>query len=238
MKEKIVDAFNQLAYSYEHEDIGSYNAYNKYYERPAMLKLLPREIKGLKVLDAGCAAGWYTQYFLDQGALTTAVDISAKMVEATKRRTKGRAEVLCLDLAKPLPFASQSFDVICSSLTLHYLEDWQQTFYELARILKPNGTFIFSVHHPIMDINLTKANNYFQTELLTEQWKRWEKMIDVQFYRRSLAQIINVTIDHFILEQLIEPTPTQEFQELYPESYQRMLQRPNFLIVKAKKGED
>ncbi len=69
------DAYNEMAeYYFTHVDTKPYNAY---YERPATVSLLP-EVKGKKVLDAGCAAGWYTEWLLNQGAEVTAIDFSLK----------------------------------------------------------------------------------------------------------------------------------------------------------------
>ena len=44
------------------------------------------DVKGKKVLDAGCAAGWYTKWLLDNEADVTAVDFSPNMIEMTKKR--------------------------------------------------------------------------------------------------------------------------------------------------------
>ena len=48
-----------------------------------MMELIPKELEG-KILDAGCAAGWYTSQFIGRGANVTAIDVSPEMVKATK----------------------------------------------------------------------------------------------------------------------------------------------------------
>ena len=232
MKEKVIQAFNKLSVSYEHE-VDRSNLYNTEYERPAMVELLPDDLTGLKVLDAGCAAGWYTDYFLKKGALPTAIDISPRMVEATRRRTHNQVNVLCTDIAEALPFSNQTFDVIVSSLALHYVKDWDLTFAEFTRILKPGGLFLYSVHHPMMDIHLSQGKTYFNTEPLCDYWKRGEETVEVNFYRRPLQQIVNTTLNYFRLDCIKEPIPTPKFKEMKPESYERLLERPNFLIVRA-----
>ncbi|TCN20520.1 class I SAM-dependent methyltransferase [Mesobacillus foraminis] len=228
-------AFDQLASDYEHH-ADTKNAYNIYYERPAMLNLFPANIKNQKVLDAGCAAGWYTAELLKLGAEVTATDISTDMVAAAKRRVGNKARVLNLDLSKELPFQNHSFDLIISSLVMHYIQDWDRPFSEFQRILKPGGILLFSTHHPFMDINLSKEKKYFSTELINDQWERQGKLIDVPFYRRPLNEILNKTLQYFTIESIVEPQPTVEFKSLKPDGYERLMNNPNFLIVKARRG--
>ena len=235
MKDKVTDVYNQLAGYYANEADGK-SLYNTEYERPAMMAQLPADLTGLTVLDAGCAAGWYSEQFLTAGAKVTAVDFSPEMVKAAKQRTKGKAEVLCLDLADDLPFEDQSFDLIVSSLTLHYLKDWGKTFQEFKRMLKPNGQLVFSVHHPMSDIELLPEAHYFDTELLTDHWTKSGKTYEVLFYRRPLSDILNSTLRCFSIGKVIEPEPTLRMKELAPESYARLMKKPQFIILKANKS--
>lgn len=234
MNNKVKEAYNQLANDYEH-NVDTKSLYNTEYDRPAMMKLIPSNLLNKHVLDAGCAAGWYTEQLVDLGANVTATDISPKMVEATRRRVGENADVLCLNLEGKLPFEDESFDVIVSSLVLHYIEDWSKPFSEFRRILKPNGTLLFSIHHPFMDIKLSKSGDYFSTEYIVDQWKREGKLIDVPFYRRPLQEIVNETLEYFSLDKVVEPQPTKEFQMKEPEKYEKLMKDPHFFIVKARK---
>lgn len=234
MHNRIKETYNQLANDYEHV-VDTKNIYNIDYERPAMTKLLPVDMGGMKVFDAGCAAGWYTLQLVNRGGEVTATDISPKMVAATKRRLGEKAKILCLNLEQNLPFDDESFDFIVSSLVLHYIKDLKQTFSEFSRVLKPNGNIIFSIHHPFMDIKFSQNKDYFDTELIIDQWKRADKLIEVPFYRRPLHVIINETSTFFKIEKIIEPQPTKELKIKNPEKYDILMHNPHFLIVKGTK---
>lgn len=234
MKDKIKETFNNLAGAYEHS-IDTQNLYNSEYERPAMMAQLPKNLSGKRILDAGCAAGWYTEQLANRSAKVTAVDMSPAMTTATKRRVGEKADVLCLDLVSVLPFKDESFDYIVSSLTLHYIEDWNPTFKEFLRILKPGGILLFSVHHPLTDIKLSREMNYFETEAIVDKWKKQGKVYEVPFFRRPLSDIFAKTLQCFSVEDVIEPKPTKKFKELDAKRYERLMKAPNFLIVKAKK---
>lgn len=234
MKNRIKETFNNLAGAYEHST-DTQNLYNSEYERPAMLAQLPEDLSEKRILDAGCAAGWYTEQLVDKGAQVSAVDMSPEMAAAAKRRIGERAEVMCLDLADALPFEEGMFDYIVSSLTLHYIEDWEFTFKEFRRILKPGGELLFSVHHPFTDIKLSRDMEYFSTELIVDTWKKEGKVYEVPFFRRPLGDILTKTLQHFSVKKVIEPRPTKRFKELDAERYGRLMKAPNFLIIKATK---
>jgi len=104
-------------------------------------------------------------------------------------------------------------------------------------VLKKDGILQFSVHHPFMDFTKSKAENYFEKKLLRDTWKKKEITIDVTYYRRSLEEIINTTIQYFSIKQLVEPKPANEMKMVAPKNYHYLLTNPHFLIVKAKPNE-
>jgi protein-L-isoaspartate O-methyltransferase len=91
--------------------------YNALYERPAMLELLP-VVSGARVLDAGTGAGWYAAELARRGALVTAIDGSAAMIEHARARFASagfdQVKVSVADLEQPLSFArDSSYDGYC-----------------------------------------------------------------------------------------------------------------------------
>ncbi|HWR42111.1 class I SAM-dependent methyltransferase [Sporomusa sp.] len=229
------DSYEKMAeYYFEFVDTKPFNAY---YERPATISLLPC-VKGKKVLDAGCAAGWYSKWLIEQGAEVTALDFSPNMIEMTKKRVGNKADVVRADLNEPLNFiADRSIDIVLSSLTLHYLKDWNIVMTEFGRILKHSGFLVFSVHHPFMDFIYFNRENYFLTELLEDEWETNKEKVKVQFYRRPLCKIISSVIEAgFTIDKLIEPMPTEKFKELQPKIYKKLTKNPHFLFLRARRG--
>lgn len=210
--------------------------FNAYYERPGTISLLPC-VKGKKVLDAACAAGWYTKWLLDRGADVVAVDFSPNMIEMTKKRIGNSAKIIRADLNNSLDFIEdKSIDIVISSLTLHYLKNWDTVMNEFNRILKDGGQLVFSVNHPFTDFSLHNKENYFLTELLEEEWSTINGKVKVQFYRRPLCDIIaSVTNSGFVIEKLLEPIPTEQFKIEKPDKYEVLAKRPQFLFIRAKK---
>jgi SAM-dependent methyltransferase len=208
--------------------------WNAYYERPAVISLLPSLINA-KVLDAGCGSGWYAEYLLSRGAAVTAFDVNLEFVSLTRERVGARARVLRADLAEPLDFAVDGeFDLVVCPLVMHYLKDWQPVFSEFHRILQPHGVLVFSTHHPFMDWKLFNKEDYFAVELLEDEWDIGK----VRFYRRPLTAI-SQALDSagFFIERLLEPQPTEDFRRVHPEGYERLTKNPWFLVVRGRKKD-
>jgi ubiquinone/menaquinone biosynthesis C-methylase UbiE len=200
--------------------------YHRLLNKPALLSLMPA-LKGLHVLDAGCGTGWFTEYFFSEDATVMGLDISEQMVERTKARVP-TATVIQANLAEPLKLGESSFDLILSSLTLQYLESWTLTFNEFNRILKTNGNFIFSVHHPFEEFKLF-GKNYFEVE------ERKRKQGTVSF-RRSLSMMTETIYQTgFVIERLLEPLPSAAYAEADPEGYDGLLKFPGLLVVRTRK---
>jgi SAM-dependent methyltransferase len=211
--------------------------YNALYERPATLALLP-PVAGRRVLDAGCGSGWYAEQLLARGARVTAVDGSAAMAAYARARLGDRADVHVADLAQPLPFRDGRFDVVLSALVLHYLRDWATPLAELHRVLAPDGTLVFSTHHPTTEADRLEAAgqavDYAAVEPVEEDWTGVGR---VHFYRRPLAAVIDALADAgFLVERFTEPRPTPAFAAARPDAYARLLRRPAFVVVRARTG--
>ena len=104
-----------------------------------MRKLLP-DFKDKRVLDLGCGYGWHCIYAMEHGASSVVgVDISHKMLEVAKEKTHfPLVEYKCCAI-EDVEFPEESFDVILSSLTFHYVADYEILVKKIYRILKSGG---------------------------------------------------------------------------------------------------
>lgn len=111
--------------------------------------LLP-SFEGKRVLDLGCGYGWHCIYAAQQGALrVVGVDISEKMLEIAREKTKEpQVEYLRLPMEE-IAFEKESFDLVLSSLALHYVADFEGLLGKIHGLLVPGGTLVFSVEHPV-----------------------------------------------------------------------------------------
>lgn len=123
---------------------------NTVLEQPALARLLPASLAGLRILDLGCGFGDFARKARAQGAASVlAVDVSAKMLAEARRRTSDpaiRYEQAAIETLQAEPGA---FDLAVSSLALHYIADYRAAARTIAAALAPGGRFVFSVEHPI-----------------------------------------------------------------------------------------
>src|SRR5205807_5635031 len=117
---------------------------------------------------------------------------AASMLSAAKERLGGKGCVVQADLAEPLPFQAESFDLVLSAFTLHYLRDWTGPLREFHRVLrKTRGALVVSVHHPCNDLPFAADDSYFQTAEAMDVWMASDGTeTEVHFYRRPLSAII------------------------------------------------
>ncbi len=108
------------------------------------LQDLSRTRRNLRLLDFGCGTGRNRHRCEALGYSWHGVDIPDSI--ESKSRTEHHERVTLYD-GLTLPFDDRSFDVILADQTLEHIQDPNETFSELARVLRPGGHLIGSVSH-------------------------------------------------------------------------------------------
>ncbi len=122
--------------------------------------------------------------------------------------------------------------MILCSMVIHYIKDWQVLFSEFNRVLKKDGLLVFSTHHPFSDFTNHKDGNYFETELIKDEWSSYN--ITMSYYRRPLSDIFSVLKEcDFRTEDVLEPQPLDECREKFPDAYKILSTKPWFICFKA-----
>ncbi|MGO4329155.1 class I SAM-dependent methyltransferase [Cupriavidus sp. 2TAF22] len=214
--------------------------HNALYERPATLSLLPDDMRGLRVLDAGCGPGLFSEILAGRGASVHAFDVTPEMVVLARQRTAGLdVDVRAGNLEQPLHWlADASFDVVVCPLVLDYIEDWGPVFAEFHRVARPGALLVFSAGHPIDAWRLWGDGNYFETEAFALPWKGFgEPDPVIDSYRRPLSGFLNpLTQTGWIFDTLLEPRPLDAMREVNPRLHAWLSRAPCFLCVRARRG--
>ena len=187
------------------------------------------------MLDAGCGSGAQARWLLDQGADVIGIDLSPRMIEQARRRCQGRGHFLVADLAEPLPVEPRSLDGITSSLALHYVRDWSVPLRSFASALRPGGWAVISLDHPFGPRLPGQRGGYFDTELVTDTWRKAEVEVSQQFWRRPLSAVAGAFADAgFVIDRIAEPQPSQETLEQFPSELAGIAGVPTFIVYRLR----
>ncbi len=206
------------------------NPFNALYERPAILDLAGG-VRGLRVLDAGCGSGVHAAELVDRGATVTGVDLSGNLLDIARERLGPQVPLHRVDLSQPLPFSDDTFDLVLSSLVMHYLADWEPTLREFHRVLVPRGRVVLSTHHPFMDVRVIGSDDYLGTFSFTEDWTQDGRTMRMRFWHRPLrAMLAAFTASGFAVDDIVEPEPRPEMAEDAPDAYRHLTRNAQFLF--------
>ena len=132
--------------------IGDGNDFQTLLIEPATERLLDIQ-KGDVILDAACGAGRFARRMAELGATIVAFDYSGEFVARARERTPKDAAIQyhSLDAADPaalMTLGATRFDKATCTMALMDMPEIGPLFATLPRLLKPGGSFVFSVLHP------------------------------------------------------------------------------------------
>lgn len=96
----------------------------------------------LRILDVGCGTGLNAALLTERGHTVVGVDLSPVAIE--QFRDRGFEGLVCDIEGAPLPFDSETFDVIYASEVIEHCADSIGFLRELRRLVKPGGLLLLS----------------------------------------------------------------------------------------------
>lgn len=104
--------------------------------------------KGQTVLEIGCGEGFFAEAIAKEGSAVTGCDIAPELIALAQK--KGGARYLVTPAQNLSVFNGMRFDVVLAVLTLQNMERLDVVMKEVARVLQPDGRFIFVLNHPVI----------------------------------------------------------------------------------------
>ncbi len=223
---------------------------------PALFRILG-DVRGLRILDAGCGFGYLSRLLAKQGAKVDGQDISRKFIGMAEDRE--RKEPLGVryrqgSIVDLRHYGDGTFDVVISNLVLQDVREYERAIREIARVLTPRGRFVFSIMHPAFasppirgwvqeprdsnrneDRLYVKVDRYFDRS--TEAWGFGDGPRVTSFHRPLRDYFEALSAAGFLVRRLEEPVPPKEAIEARPRDFLFEYDRvPLFLVLEAVKS--
>lgn len=214
-------------------------------EQPALHHRLP-PLRGLSVLDLGTGFGTFARHAREQGARrVVGVDVSSRMLAEARRLTSDAGIEYVEQPIEAYVAEPGSFDLVVSSLALHYVADYAAVAARVRDALVPGGRFVFSVEHPMVTARAEQewlrdaagrkdvwpVDGYASEGARHTHWFR----DDVIKYHRTVATYVNtLRSSSFTLLALDEPAPSVDAIAARAE-LESERRRPPFLLIAAER---
>jgi len=233
-KDNVINQWDIVAKNYALEQQNSINSI----VNRTIIKELLGDINDKTLLDAGCGFGLFSNELKSLGANVFAFDGSKNFIEIARENYKN-INFDVLNIKEKLPYNSNFFDIVISSLVLMDIDNIEIFFSEAHRILKEDGKLVFSIVHPSFfqaDWEKDEQGNKL-VKRISNYWNKNSEILDIwgetTHYHRPLTYYSKIIKKHgFVIEEMREnPENSEIFNQM--KSHQKRI--PLFLCFSLKK---
>lgn len=239
-------------------------AINGLFEEVLISKIKTNQL--INILELGCGSGEQTEYIKSFGGVNYyGLDNSIELVEFAKENYPSNNETIIdfrvfdlNNIDNIIDYYSNlgvKFDIIYSSLTMHYVENWEGVLSNLKSICKGDANIIFSCHHPIKWGSKTIKNREYNSftmgykklkvndkklpefevygDYLTPRYinEKLFNQLDIKHHHKPISLMIrDVKESGWYLNDLIEPLPIEKAKYELPDFYEVHSKIPLFMI--------
>lgn len=126
------------------------------------------EVKGKRILDAGCGKGRFARVMTGEGADVTGLDLSQNLLREAQTL---QGSVFLQGSTTALPFPAETFDCVLSVEVIEHVPDAERAVAEMVRVLKKGGKIT------IVDKN--------RLAILRVMWKKYREVRNRWMYPRG-----------------------------------------------------
>ena len=220
---------------------------NDLIEIPQLFDLIG-DVKDKTILDLGCGSGGHDRKLIELGAKSVlGIDLSKNMInEAIKDKNSDKIEYKVMSMTD-IDKLDMKFDLVVSSLAMHYVEDYDGVCKKVYDVLNDGGEFIFSYGHPMDScvvlndlphryVILNDKKYFLISDYNNEgKWKNFWYIDGVETYHRNMSHLVNGLLDAgFRLTKMMESYATEEAIKQRPK-YIEQRDHSYYVYFKAKK---
>lgn len=166
---------------------------------------LPKDIRGLKILDYACGTGFLAVYLASLGAEVTAIDASESAIDCTLRRAKTagvKVNALVMD-CEHLGFPDAHFDIVIGLEALHHVIIYPRMPAELHRVMKPQGFAVFGENWGGENPALQAARENTSMKRARSD-ERGEVMLGAELLKERMGALFESRVEAFGIVSLLK----------------------------------
>jgi len=198
------------------------------------------------LLDVGAGEGQVARVAVDAGLEVTCLDPAWAQVSVGAGRGGGPRWLQ--GSATALPVRDASVDAVVACLVVEHIADLDAALAEVARVLRPGGTFLFLLNHPLLQ---TPDSGWIDDQILDPPEQYWrigpylpeaetveqvEKGVFITFFHRPLSRYLNAAFDHgLVLRRMEEPPPPPGFVDRAIE-YEQAITVPRLMFLRFERA--
>jgi ubiquinone/menaquinone biosynthesis C-methylase UbiE len=214
----------------------NYDQFKKIFDTPAFITMLGN-LKNKKILDLGCGNGDLCKALTKRGARVIGLDGAENMLKEAEKNFSGSIYILCDLLHEPIPFPSESFDIVTAKMLLDVVASVSDVSSQALRVLKSKGLYAIEIPHPMRPYIKKNKSRYIGIHAYQAETRGKIKFSDENFsyYHRSISHYINTIIElGFTLrrvqeisvdEAFVKRFPKQKDKQTFPTSWQLLFQK-------------
>jgi len=155
------------------------------------------DLKGMRVLDAGCGGGRYSKVCAEAGAIVVGAD-HTRAVDKAKRLCAGLPNVSFVQAdLKQLPLERSSFDFVFSIGVMHHDANTRAVFDAVAPMVKPGGRYSVWLYRrnqwwqELINTGIRAVTTRLSPNILTPFCKLGAVLGGIPGVNRTLNKIVN-----------------------------------------------
>jgi SAM-dependent methyltransferase len=205
---------------------------------PVLLRALG-DVRGRRVLDAGCGQGYLSRLLAERGAQVVGVEPGRSLFDyAVEREAEQRQGIRYVraDLCDR-PDLGAPFDACVASMVLQAVPDWSQALRTCVEALAPGGLLVLSVIHPCFEQlwSTWREHGHHRVSRYDEEYEIPGPHAP-DFHRRLSVYVNEVIRMGCRLRELAEPTLDPAAAAGGPDGIEACVHLPNFLVIVAERG--
>jgi ubiquinone/menaquinone biosynthesis C-methylase UbiE len=169
-------------------------------------------------LELGCGSGFFLLNLIQSGVARrgSVTDLSPGMVKVATRN----GQSLGLDIdgrvadAERIPYEDNTFDLVVGHAVLHHIPDVELTLWEVLRVLRPGGRFVFAGEPTTIGNSYARALSTLTWRVATnvtklpglESWRRPQAELDESSRAAALEAVVDL---HTFSPDQLEKTATR-----------------------------